>query len=119
MICGNMLSLNQQSTERNKKYEKIFTHNSVCVAIDDCFADHIGSGGKLKNIKGYEIWLATDKKFTKNRKIVLVGNPKTTKKTVKKLKAKKKYYVRIRTYKKVGFKKVYSKWLNVKSAKTK
>ena len=74
---------------------------------------------KVKDIKGYEIWLATDKKFTKNRKIVLVGNPKTTKKTVKKLKAKKKYYVRIRTYKKVGFKKVYSKWLNVKSAKTK
>lgn len=74
---------------------------------------------KVKDIKGYEIWLATDKKFTKNRKIVLVGNPKTTKKTVKKLKAKKKYYVRIRTYKKVGFKKVYSKWMNVKSAKTK
>lgn len=74
---------------------------------------------KVKDIKGYEIWLSTDKKFKKNRKIVLVGNPKTTKKTVKKLKAKKRYYVRIRTYKKVGFKKVYSKWLNVKSAKTK
>lgn len=74
---------------------------------------------KVNDIKGYEIWLSTDKKFKKNKKIVLVGNPKTTKKTVKKLKAKKKYYVRIRTYKKVGFKKVYSKWLNVKSAKTK
>ena len=49
-----MLSLNQQSTERNKKYEKIFTHNSVCVAIDDCFADYIGSGGKLK--KHQRIW---------------------------------------------------------------
>lgn len=74
---------------------------------------------KVKDIKGYEIWLATDKKFKRNRKIVLVGNPKTTKKTVKKLKAKKRYYVRIRTYKKVGFEKVYSKWLNVKTAKTK
>lgn len=74
---------------------------------------------KVNDIKGYEIWLSTDKKFKKNRKIVLVANPKTTKKTVKKLKPKKKYYVRIRTYKKVGFKKVYSKWLNVKSAKTK
>lgn len=74
---------------------------------------------KVNDIKGYEIWLSTDKKFKKNSKIVLVGNPKTTKKTIKKLKAKKKYYVRIRTYKKVGFKKVYSKWLNVKTAKTK
>lgn len=74
---------------------------------------------KVNDIKGYEIWLSTDKKFKKNRKIVLVGNPNTTKKTVKKLKAKKKYYIRIRTYKKSGFKKVYSKWLNVKTAKTK
>lgn len=74
---------------------------------------------KVKDIKGYEIWLATDKKFKKNRKIVVIRNPKTTKTTVKKLKAKKKYYVRIRTYKKVRVKKVYSKWLNIKSAKTK
>ena len=44
---------------------------------------------------------------------------KTTKNNVKKLKAKKKYYVRIRTYKTVNGKKVYSSWSKVKSVKTK
>lgn len=44
---------------------------------------------------------------------------KTTKNKVKKLKAKKKYYVRVRTYKTVKGKKVYSSWSKVKSIKTK
>ena len=44
---------------------------------------------------------------------------KTTKYKVKKLKAKKKYYVRVRTYKTVKGKKVYSAWSKVKSIKTK
>ncbi len=44
---------------------------------------------------------------------------KTTQNKVKKLKAKKKYYVRIRTYKTLNGKKVYSSWSKVKSVKTK
>ena len=44
---------------------------------------------------------------------------KTTKNKVKKLKAKEKYYVRIRTYKTVNGKKVYSSCSKVKSVKTK
>lgn len=44
---------------------------------------------------------------------------KTNKNKVKKLKAKKKYYVRVRTYKTVKGKKVYSSWSKVKSIKTK
>ena len=63
---------------------------------------------KTKGVKGYEIQVATDKKFKKNKKTVTVKKQKTTKTTVKKLKAKKKYYVRVRTYKTVNGKKVYS-----------
>ena len=74
---------------------------------------------KAKGVKGYEIQLATDKKFKKNKKTATVKKRKTTKITVKKLKAKKKYYVRIRTYKTVNGKKVYSSWSKVKSVKTK
>ena len=74
---------------------------------------------KTKGVKGYEIQLATDKKFKKNKKTATVKKQKTTKTTVKKLKAKKKYYVRIRTYKTVNGKKVYSSWSKVKSVKTK
>ena len=74
---------------------------------------------KVSGVSGYEIQLATDKKFKKNKKTVTVKKQKTTKTTVKKLKAKKKYYVRIRTYKIVNGKKVYSSWSKVKSVKTK
>ena len=74
---------------------------------------------KVGGVKGYQIQVATDKKFKKNKKTVTIKKQKTTKTTVKKLKAKKKYYVRIRTYKTVNGKKVYSSWSKVKSVKTK
>ena len=74
---------------------------------------------KVSGVKGYQIQVATDKKFKKNKKTVTVKKQKTTKVTVKKLKAKKKYYVRIRTYKTVKGKKVYSSWSKVKTVKTK
>ena len=74
---------------------------------------------KVSGVNGYEIQVATDKKFKKNKKTVNIKKQKTTKTTVKKLKAKKKYYVRVRTYKIVNGKKVYSSWSKVKSVKTK
>jgi len=74
---------------------------------------------KVGGVKGYQVQVATDKKFKKNKKTVTVKKQKTTKTTVKKLKAKKKYYVRVRTYKIVNGKKVYSSWSKVKSVKTK
>ena len=74
---------------------------------------------KVGGVKGYQVQVATDKKFKKNKKTVNIKKQKTTKTTVKKLKAKKKYYVRIRTYKIVNGKKVYSSWSKVKSVKTK
>ncbi len=72
-----------------------------------------------KDVTGYEIQLATDKKFKKNKKTVKVNKKNASKKTVKKLKSKKKYYVRVRSYKIVNGKKVYGKWSKVKSVKTK
>ena len=74
---------------------------------------------KVSGVKGYQVQVATDKKFKKNKKTVTIKKQKTTKKTVKKLKAKKKYYVRVRTYKTVNGKKVYSSWSKIKSVKTK
>ena len=74
---------------------------------------------KVGGVKGYQVQVATDKKFKKNKKTVNIKKQKTTKTTVKKLKAKKKYYVRMRTYKTVNGKKVYSAWSKVKSLKTK
>ena len=74
---------------------------------------------KVSGVKGYQVQVATDKKFKKNKKTATVKKQKTTKVTIKKLKAKKKYYVRIRTYKTVKGKKIYSSWSKVKKVKTK
>ena len=73
----------------------------------------------VSGVKGYQIQYSSDKKFKKNNKSVTVTKQKKTKATVKKLKSKKKYYVRVRTYKTVNGKKIYSSWSKVKSVKTK
>ena len=74
---------------------------------------------KVSGVDGYLIQLATDKKFKKNRKSLIVAKQNASKKTVKKLKAKKKYFVRVRAYKTVNGKKSYGKWSKIKSVKTK
>ncbi|MCM1115236.1 MAG: secretory protein, partial [Clostridium sp.] len=68
---------------------------------------------------GYQIQYSTDKNFKKNNKTVTVSSNKTTSKTISKLSGKKKYYVRIRTYKTVSGTKYYSSWSSVKTVTTK
>lgn len=70
-------------------------------------------------ITGYQIMCATNKAFTKGKKTVTVKGYATTSKKIKKLKKKKTYYVKIRTYKKVGKITYYSPWSKVKTVKTK
>ena len=72
---------------------------------------------KVKRVSGYQIQYSTSSKFKKAKKI-MIKNAKITSKTIKKLKVKKKYYVRIRTYIIVNGKKKYSSW-SKKSQKTK
>ena len=69
---------------------------------------------------GYQLQYSTSGKFTaKTTKTVTVSKNKTTRKVVKKLKGNKKYFVRIRTYKKVGKTKYYSAWSKSKTLTTK
>ena len=68
---------------------------------------------KKSSITGYQIQYSTYSKFKKNNKKIKIKNAKTVSKKITKLKASKKYYVRIRTYQ--G--KKYSKWSKVKSIK--
>ncbi|MDE6624891.1 MAG: fibronectin type III domain-containing protein [Lachnospiraceae bacterium] len=84
------------------------------------------SGGKKsfvvnwKKVKcsGYEIQYADNKKMEKavTKTIKKSG---TVKYQIKKLKAKKKYYVRVRAYNTVKGKKYWSDWSKIKSVKTK
>ena len=57
-------------------------------------------------------------RFTKGKKLLTVKGYKKVAKKVGKLKSKKKCYVRIRTYEKVGGAKYFSKWSKVKTVKT-
>jgi hypothetical protein len=74
---------------------------------------------KDTSVGGYEIVIATDKNFKKNKKTAKITSGKTSSKTFTKLKAKKTYYVKLRSYKTVSGKKSYSPWSTVKKGKTK
>ncbi len=70
-------------------------------------------------VNGYEIQYSTDQTFEKGAKTVKVKGNDITKKKVKKLKSKKTYYVRVRSYTKVGDQIVYSDWSDALKVKTK
>ena len=67
---------------------------------------------------GYQIQYATSSKFS-SAKTVTIAKNSTVSKKVTKLTAKKKYYVRVRTYRTVSGKKYYSGWSKTKSVTTK
>ena len=70
---------------------------------------------KVTGAKGYQLQYAMNKKFKKKKSV----QTKKTKYTIKKLKKKKTYYIRVRAYKMNGKKKVYGKWSTVKKVKIK
>jgi hypothetical protein len=79
---------------------------------------------KKTGVNGYQIQVSTSSKFKKSvTKSYTIKSEKTTSKLIKSLKSKKKYYVRIRTYKTatVNGKKItkYSAWSAKKTIKVK
>ena len=74
---------------------------------------------KKSGITGYQIQYSTNSKFKKGNKSIKIKNAKTISKKITKLKAAKKYYVRIRTYKIVNKKTYYSSWSKKKNVTTK
>lgn len=64
---------------------------------------------KNGKIDGYQVQYALKENF-KGAKTVTVKKASTTSTTIKKLTKDKKYYVRVRTYQKVGSKTYYSAW---------
>ena len=74
---------------------------------------------KSTKVTGYEVQVSSDKAFTNVIKTVKVTKASTSKTTVKKLKSKNTYFVRIRTYQTVSGEKYYSDWSKAKSLKVK
>ena len=71
---------------------------------------------KVSDVRGYEVQMSTSKKS--GYKTMKVVNAKTSAYTVSKLKKNKGYYFRIRSFKVIGGKKVYSSWSNIVAGKT-
>lgn len=70
---------------------------------------------KTATAKGYQVQYSTNRKF-KSKKTKTTGK---TSLTIKNLKKKKTYYVRVRAYKTVNGKKSYGKWSSIKKIKIK
>ena len=68
---------------------------------------------------GYQIFYSTSSNFASGNKYVTVMSNKTTAKKITNLKSKKKYYMKVRTYKTVNGIKYYSNWSPVKTVTTK
>ena len=67
---------------------------------------------------GYQVQYSTSKRFSSNVKTVRLSAGKKSV-TIKNIPAKKRYYVRIRSYKKVGNKIWYTGWSKAKNVRTK
>ena len=99
-----------------------FTIKPKAAAVSSISA--IKKGFKLKwkpvagEITGYQVQYSLDSSFS-GAKTKWVKKADTTSLSVKNLKAKKKYYVRIRAYKTVDGAKIYSAWSAKQTVKTK
>lgn len=76
------------------------------------------SWSKVGGASGYQVMWSTYKNFSKNYKTKSV-KAKYSSKTVTTAQSKKTYYVRVRAYKTISGKKVYSQWSSTKKVKTK
>lgn len=74
---------------------------------------------KTSLVSGYQFQVARNSKFTTGKKTYTSTSYKTYKTTFSSLSSKKYYYVRVRSYKKVGSSKYYGKWCSVKKVKVK
>ena len=76
------------------------------------------SWSKVSGASGYQVMWSTYKNFSKNYKTKSV-KAKYRSKTVTTAQSKKTYYARVRAYKTINGKKVYSPWSSTKKVKTK
>ena len=74
---------------------------------------------RIAHTSGYQLQYALNSKFTSGAKIVTINKKTTVSKKVTKLKPGRKYYVRVRVYKLVDGKKIYSAWSKAMTVTTK
>ncbi|WP_026669960.1 fibronectin type III domain-containing protein [Butyrivibrio sp. AE3006] len=110
-------SINNEDSESKNEPEVIPTSITKVTSTDDSVT--IKWKKQPKQSSGYQIQYSSDKKLKKKVKTVTINNPNKGTKKISKIEQDKNYYVKIRSYYKVGSKIVYSKWSKVKKIRTK
>ena len=72
---------------------------------------------KISGVSGYQVQYSLKRNMKKAKRKTVKGGKKT-RLTVKRLKPKRKYYVRVRAYKTVNGEKRYGKWSKIKTVRT-
>ncbi len=109
-------------TNQYSNYSKVVSAKPVLAKASIVSVKKIGSKKlivkwkKVKGADGYEIYCSTSKKG-KYRKVKTIANGKTLSYKDMKLTKGKTYYYKIKSYRKVNKKKVYSSFSDVKSCK--
>ncbi|HCT93045.1 MAG TPA: hypothetical protein DF613_16925 [Lachnospiraceae bacterium] len=107
-------------TVRNKAVSAASSAKKICRLTSTKLSSLKNVSGRKMKVKwkknskagGYQIQYATNKKFTSAKKVKV--SAKSASQTITKLKKKKTYYVRVRSYKKTGGKTYYSAWSSAK-----
>jgi len=127
MPSGSFVAILQEETPEDSDKPEVKPEPAKTVVAKKTRITNLVAGKKAFRVRwkkvsasGYQVQYSTKKTFGKKyRNTVTIKSAKKVKYTVKNLKAKKKYYVRIRSYKLSGKKKIYSKWSAIKAIRVK
>lgn len=115
-ISGTVLGYNNSTAT---KYAEKFGKTVSLKSAKRNGSDITVSWKKAKKVDGYQLQFSTNKKF-KKAKTLTIKKANITSKSISKIKANKKYYVRVRAFKKVKVdnktKKFYTGWTKAKKA---
>ncbi len=100
------------------KYFKILPAKQKIKAVTPLANSFAVTWTKDSGVTGYQVMYGTKSDFFDGKSAYVTKNT-SGKKTVTGLKAKKTYYVKVRSYKKVGNSKYYGSWSDTRKVKTK
>lgn len=119
-FSNNELVLNAKTYDLKISYKPTFPNTTISKLAPKKKSFKVNFK-KCSNVSGYQIKYSTNKKMTSSKKVKV--SPTASSKTIKSLKSKKTYYVKVRTYKTVNVngvnKTYYGKWSKAKTVKTK
>jgi hypothetical protein len=100
------------------KYFKILPAKQKIKAVTPLTRSFAVAWTKDSGVTGYQVMYGTKSDLSDGKSAYVTKNT-SVKKTIKGLKAKKTYYVKVRSYKKVGNSKYYGAWSATQKVKTK